>query len=212
MERRRRRGTRCDCCELLDVSRSGYYARVDRPAAPKTTSDAWLVVEIRARWWAAAARTAVHACTSKRIERLRRENGLVARQKRRFEHTTDSRHEHPIAPNVLDRKFDVDAANKTWVGDVTYIPTAEGWLYLAVLIDLFSRRVVGWATSATNDRELALRALDQALRARRPRAGLVHRTDRGSPVRQRRLPPRTRRPCDHREHEPHRRLLRQRRR
>jgi putative transposase len=110
-----------------------------------------------------------------------RQNGLVARQKRRFVHTTDSHHEHPIAPNVLDRNFDVQAANRAWVGDVTYIPTAEGWLYLAVLLDLFSRRVVGWSTSATNDRELALRALDHALRARRPGPGLVHHTDRGSP-------------------------------
>jgi putative transposase len=117
----------------------------------------------------------------KRVERLMRENDLVARQKRRFVVTTDSHHDHPIAPNVLDRSFDVKAANEAWVGDVTYIPTGEGWLYLAVLLDLFSRRVVGWSTSATNDTELALRALNQALHARRPRAGLVHHTDRGSP-------------------------------
>jgi putative transposase len=117
----------------------------------------------------------------KRVERLMRENGLEARQKRRFVNTTDSHHELPIAPNVLDRNFDVQAANMTWVGDVTYIATAEGWLYLAVLLDLFSRRIVGWATSACNDRELALRTLAQALRARRPAPGLVHHTDRGSP-------------------------------
>ena len=179
-------------CDLLDVSRSGYYAWVDRPAASKTTSDARLVIEIKAAMVRGRGaygsprvhlelRARGHRVGKKRIERLMRENGLVARQKRRFVHTTDSRHEHPVAPNVLDRNFDVGAANKTWVGDVTYIPTSEGWLYLAVLLDLFSRRVVGWATSATNDRELALRALDQALRARRPRAGLVHHTDRGSP-------------------------------
>lgn len=88
-----------------------------------------------------------------------RENRVVARQKRRFMRTTDSRHT-PIAPNVLDRNFEVDQPNQAWVGDVTYIPTAEGWLYLAVLLDLFARRIVGWATSATNDRELALHALD----------------------------------------------------
>jgi putative transposase len=179
-------------CELLDVSRSGYYAWIDRPASPKTISDAQLVVEIKAamkRGRGAYGSPRVHLdlrahgirVSKKRVERLMRESALVARQKRRFVHTTDSRHEHPIAPNVLERKFDVSAANQAWVGDVTYIPTSEGWLYLAVLLDLFSRRVVGWATSATNDRELALRALDQALRARRPRAGLVHHTDRGSP-------------------------------
>jgi putative transposase len=82
---------------------------------------------------------------------------------------------------VLAREFDVEAPNRAWVGDVTYIPTAEGWLYLAVLLDLFSRRIVGWATSDTNDRALALAALEPALRERRPTPGLVHHTDRGSP-------------------------------
>jgi transposase InsO family protein len=179
-------------CEVLDVTRSGYYAWIDRPSSPKKIADAQLVVEIKAalvRGRGAYGSPRVHRelrahgvrVGKKRIERLMRENGLEARQKRRFVHTTDSRHEHPIAPNVLDRNFDVQAANQTWVGDVTYIPTSEGWLYLAILLDLFSRRIVGWATSATNDRELALRALDQALRARRPAPGLVHHTDRGSP-------------------------------
>jgi putative transposase len=179
-------------CEVLDVTPSGYYAWVDRPASPKKIADAQLLLEIKAalvRGRGAYGSPRVHRelrahgirVGKKRIERLMRENGLEARQKRRFVHTTDSRHEHPIAPNVLDRAFDVDQANKAWVGDVTYIPTAEGWLYLAVLLDLFSRRVVGWATSASNDRDLALSALANALRARRPRPGLVHHTDRGSP-------------------------------
>jgi putative transposase len=179
-------------CELLEVSRSGYYAWIDRPAPRKKIADAQLVVEIKAalvRGRGAYGSPRVHRelrahginVSKKRIERLMRENGLVARQKRRFVHTTDSRHEYPIAPNVLDRTFDVQGANQAWVGDVTYIPTGEGWLYLAVLLDLFSRRVVGWATSATNDRALALQALDQALRTRRPKRGLVHHTDRGSP-------------------------------
>jgi putative transposase len=179
-------------CELLEVSRSGYYAWIDRPPAPKTISDAQLVLEIKAamaRGRGAYGSPRVHRelrargvrVSKKRVERLMRDNGLVARQKRSFVHTTDSRHDYAIAANVLDRHFDVQTVNQAWVGDVTYIATAEGWLYLAVLLDLFSRRVVGWATSATNDRELALRALDQALRVRRPRAGLVHHTDRGSP-------------------------------
>jgi putative transposase len=179
-------------CELLEVSRSGYYAAVDRPAAPKKTSDAQLVVEIKAamvRGRGTYGSPRVHddlrahgiRVSKKRIERLMRENDLVARQKRRFVHTTDSDHQHPIAPNVLERNFETKAPNEAWVGDVTYIPTGEGWLYLAVLIDLFSRRVVGWATSAHNDTELALRALDQALRARHPLPGLVQHTDRGSP-------------------------------
>jgi transposase InsO family protein len=179
-------------CEVLEVSRSGFYAWVDRPAPPKTTADARLVVEIRAalvRGRGAYGSPRVHRelrahgirVSRKRIERLMRENGIVARQKRRFVHTTDSRHAHPIAPNLLDRHFDPKAANEAWAGDVTYIATGEGWLYLAVLLDLFSRRVVGWATSAVNDRELALEALRRALRSRRPAPGLVHHTDRGSP-------------------------------
>jgi transposase InsO family protein len=179
-------------CELLEVSRSGFYAWVDRATPRKKLADARLVLEIKAamaRGRGAYGSPRVHRelrargirVSKKRIERLMRENDLVARQKRRFVHTTDSRHDNPIAPNVLDRGFDVKAANQAWVGDVTFIPTGEGWLYLAVILDLFSRRVVGWATSATNDRQLALCALEHALRARRPRAGLVHHTDRGSP-------------------------------
>jgi putative transposase len=180
-------------CDVLDVTRSGFYAWLARPASPKKIADAQLVVEIKAamkRGRGAYGSPRVHRelrahgirVSKKRVERLMRENGLVARQKRRFVHTTDSRHAFPVAPNVLDRNFDVQRPNQAWVGDVTYIPTAEGWLYLAVLLDLFSRRVVGWATSACNDRELALRALDQALRTRRPRRGLIHHTDRGSPA------------------------------
>ena len=179
-------------CSLLEVSRSGYYAWVDRPAAPKTMADAQLVVEIRAalvRGRGAYGSPRIHRelrargirVGKKRIERLMRDNGIVARQKRRFVHTTDSRHEHPIAPNLLDRDFDPKAANEAWAGDVTYIATGEGWLYLAVLLDLFSRRVVGWATSAANDRQLVLDALHHALRSRRPAPGLMHHTDRGSP-------------------------------
>jgi putative transposase len=179
-------------CEVLEVARSGYYAWVDRAVSPKKIADARLLLEIKAalvRGRGAYGSPRVHRelrahgirVGKKRIERLMRKNGLEARQKRRFVHTTDSRHEHPIAPNVLDREFNVDQANQAWVGDVTYIPTAQGWLYLAVLLDLFSRRIVGWATSAINDRDLVLSALNQALRARRPRPGLVHHTDRGSP-------------------------------
>ena len=110
---------------------------------------------------------------------MRRE-GICARRKRRFRKTTDSNHKSPIAPNVLARKFDVDLPNTAWVTDVTYVWTHEGWLYLAVLLDLFSRRVVGWAASANNDRALAISALDRAVTARNPRAGLLHHSDRGS--------------------------------
>jgi putative transposase len=179
-------------CAALEVSRSGYYAWKRRPAPTRVKADEQLGVEIvaihrRSRGTYGSPR--VHAelrakdrrVGKKRVERLMRENGIAAQRKRRFRRTTDSNHERPIAPNVLDRNFDQAAPNKVWVTDVTYIFTAEGWLYLAVMLDLFSRRVVGWATSDTNDRLLALDALYQAVRARRPRAGLVHHSDRGSP-------------------------------
>ena len=179
-------------CEVLGVKTSGYYAWLHRPASPKKIADAQLLVEIKAamvRGRGAYGSPRVlrelraHGVRvgKKRIERLMRENGLEARQKRRFVHTTDSRHAHPIAANLLDRDFDPKAANTAWAGDVTYIATGEGWLYLAVLLDLFSRRVVGWATSSVNDRQLALEALRHAVRTRRPAPGLLHHTDRGSP-------------------------------
>ena len=110
-----------------------------------------------------------------------RKNRIQGRQKRRFRRTTDSNHAQPIAPNVLERKFNPKGPNEAWATDVTYVATGQGWLYLAIMLDLFSRRVVGWAMSDTNDRALALEALNQALRLRRPPRGLVHHSDRGSP-------------------------------
>jgi transposase InsO family protein len=109
-----------------------------------------------------------------------KEAGLRGRMRRRFRKTTDSNHPFPIAPNVLERDFSATAPNQSWVTDITYLWTREGWLYLAVMLDLFSRRVVSWATSATIDRHLALAALQTAVRTRRPDAGLVHHSDRGS--------------------------------
>ena len=104
----------------------------------------------------------------KRIERLMRQEGIVARKTRRFRRTTDSNHPHPIAPNVLALNFDVELPNTAWVTDVTYVWTQEGWLYLAAILDLFSRRVVGWAASVSNYRGLALDALHRAKRGRLP--------------------------------------------
>ena len=179
-------------CDVLDVSRRGFYASSTRPVAARTTEDARLAVEIRvvhkrlrgiygSPRMHRELRAKGHRIGKKRIERLMRENGLQGRQKRRFRRTTDSNHTQPIAPNVLQRDFERSAPNEAWVADVTYVATDQGWLYLAIILDLFSRRVVGWATSATNDRALALAALALAIRLRRPLAGLVHHSDRGSP-------------------------------
>ena len=116
----------------------------------------------------------------RRTARLMRENGLAARQKRRFKRTTDSTHSWPIAPNLLDQDFAAEAPDQKWSADISYIWTAEGWLYLAVLMDLFSRRVVGWAVSDRLKKDLALRALRMALVTRHPPRGLIHHSDRGS--------------------------------
>jgi transposase InsO family protein len=179
-------------CRVLGVARSGFYAWKKRPKPARAKSDAQLAVQVAAahqRSRRTYGSPRVHRelraqgvrVGKKRIERLMRENGIQGRAKRRFTRTTDSKHGGPIAPNVLARQFTVTEPNRVWVTDVTAIATGEGWLYLAPVLDLFSRRVVGWASSENNDTALALDALGKALRSRRPRPGLLHHSDRGSP-------------------------------
>jgi transposase InsO family protein len=115
-----------------------------------------------------------------RIARLLRQNDLGARRRRRFRQTTDSKHSLPCAPNLLRRNFTATAPNRAWVSDVTFIGTKEGWLYLAVILDLFSRKVVGWGMATENDAKLVLRALEMAVASRRPSPGLIFHSDRGS--------------------------------
>jgi putative transposase len=178
-------------CEMLEVSRSGYYAWQTRPEAPRVRADAEVIAEIKAAHKASrsaygsprvvrALRKTGRSISEKRVARLMRREGIVALKKQRFRKTTDSNHTDPIAPNVLERNFDVELPDKAWVTDVTYVFTQQGWLYLAVILDLFSRRVVGWAASANNDRALAIKALDGAVLLRRPSHGIVHHSDRGS--------------------------------
>ena len=117
----------------------------------------------------------------KRVARVMREHGLQSHKRRRFRVvTTDSKHAHPVAPNVLGRDFEATAPNQKWLADMTYVPTKEGWLYLALVLDLYARKLVGWAMSETMPQELTLSALDVALGWRDPDAGLVHHSDRGS--------------------------------
>ncbi len=179
-------------CSVLAVSSSGFYAWRKRPPSQRAKGDALLAVEVRVAHKRGRGtygsprvhrelKAHGHRIGKKRVERLMRQEGIQGQQKRRFRRTTDSNHTQPVAANVLARNFHADAPNTAWVTDVTYVWTGEGWLYLAVLLDLFSRRVVGWAVSGTNDRALALEALRRALTARRPAAGLVHHSDRGSP-------------------------------
>jgi putative transposase len=181
-------------CRWLEVSRSGFYAWCKRRASGtrRGHQDAALLVEVRAlhrqhkqRYGSPRIHRELRAqgrrIGRKRVERLMRQDGLRARQPRRFVVTTDSRRTKSAAPNRLQRDFSVGRLNRAWVGDVTFLPTVMGWLYLAVLIDVGSRRVVGWATSRSNDTELAMTALHRALAQRRVRRKLIHHTDRGSP-------------------------------
>jgi len=178
-------------CRMLGVSRAGLYAAGRRGPSARAQANVALQSEIRTIY-ATSRQTygspRVHAelrargrrCGRHRVARLMRADGLAPRRRRRYRVTTQSRHRHPAAPNVLARRFAVGVPNQVWAGDITYLPTREGWLYLAVLLDLGSRRVIGWAVAATLEHGLTLAAVQMALGTRRPRPGLVHHSDRGS--------------------------------
>ena len=180
-------------CEVFEVSRSGFYAYVERHASPTIDRQE---VELVARVKAIAAKTgqsygsrrmakqlqaegcAVGRCKARRL--MQEAGVVVCRPMYRRPLTTNSRHGYGIAPNLLARQFDVEKPDQAWVGDITYLWTAEGWLYLAVLLDLYSRKVVGWAMSAHIDAALVQTAMQMALGRRQPAPGLLHHTDRGS--------------------------------
>lgn len=175
-------------CSVLQVSRSGYYHWVDRPESRRAREDRLLLVHIRrvhlqsrraygtVKTWRELCAQGV-ACGKHRVARLRRRDGIEAQRKRRFRLTVESRNSAPAAPNVLRQQFVAPRPNRVWVGDLTFIRTRAGFLYLAVLLDLFARKVVGWAMHERPNLEVTLRALDMALAHRRPAPGLVHHTD-----------------------------------
>ena len=178
-------------CRTLQVSRAGFYAWQGRPPAPRARADNRLGLEIAAIHAESRERYGsprVHAeladrgcrISRKRVARLMRARGLAARRRRRVRVTTHSRHPFPVAPNVLARQFERPQPDRAWVTDITYIPTGEGWLYLAVLLDLCSRLAVGWAMSERLTDDLTLDALGMALARRCPPQGLLHHSDRGS--------------------------------
>jgi putative transposase len=178
-------------CRMMAVSVSGYYAWKDRKPSLHQCYDVVLAANIKAQFVSSnqtygAPRMHAELCEEglsvgrHRVARLMRENGLKAYQKRRFKKTTDSHHDCPIALNVLDQNFACDGPDQKWGADISYIWTAEGWLYLAIVLDLYSRRIVGWATSDRLKKGLALKALSQAILMRQPQAGLIHHSDRGS--------------------------------
>ena len=177
-------------CQVLSVSRSGYYAWLRRSESPRSRRNRRLLIDIKAVYRASrqnygsprvyqALRAQGILCSVNRVARLMQVEGIRAKRRRRFKpRTTDSTHVHPVAANLLDRQFRVDCADRVWMADITYIATQQGWLYLAVIIDLYSRFVVGWAMSARVTSQLTIDALTMALQRRRP--ALVHHSDRGS--------------------------------
>ena len=179
-------------CQVLEVSRSGYHAWRRRAESRRARENRRLLVEIRAihkGFRQVYGSPRIHAelqaqkirCGKNRVARLMREDGIQAKQHRKFRPvTTDSNHGLPVAENVLDRQFTASGPDQAWVADITYIPTREGWLYLAAIVDLFSRMVVGWAMGTDLTRHLTIRALRMAVGRRRPGPGLIHHSDRGS--------------------------------
>lgn len=178
-------------CRCLRVTRSGFYAWRGRPESARAQRDRKLKVLIQASFDASKQRYGSprihrdlieqHECISrKRVIRLMQQEGLKARARKRFKCTTMSNHDQPVAANLLDRQFTADAPNQRWVGDTTEFVIGEsGKLYLAAILDLFSRFIVGWAVSAVNDRHLTIKALEMALKRRGPTAGLLHHSDQG---------------------------------
>ena len=178
-------------CQVLGVSENGYYNWRKRGKSQRKQDDDAIAERIEDAYDAnrgVYGSPRIHAelkaqgthCGRKRIVRLMREKGISAQRKRRKVRTTNSHHSSPIAPNLLERDFAADAPNKKWVTDITYIATYEGWLYLAGVLDTYSRKLIGWAMGKQHDAELVKEALHMALIQRQPGADLVHHSDRGS--------------------------------
>jgi len=178
-------------CRVLEVSRQGYYAYVARPQSSRLASDVVLQAQVREAFRRSDKRYGSprvlrqlrrdgHSASKRRVERAMRAMGLSARKPRRWRvNTTQANPDHPTVANVLNREFAAQRPNERWVTDITYVWTDEGWYYLAAILDLFSRSVVGWAMSSSLSTDLPLAALRMAVRRRRPEAGLLHHSDRG---------------------------------
>jgi len=178
-------------CRMLEVSPTAYYDWCGRPKTSREKANELLTPLIKevfeAQRYGCGTRTIKkalarqgHRVSRRRIGRLMRAEGLTCKTKKKFKATTNSKHDNPVAPNRLNREFTADKPNQKWVGDITYIWTVEGWLYLATVIDLFSRKVVGWSMSSRMTKELVNKALLAAIWARKPTKGLLWHTDRGS--------------------------------
>lgn len=178
-------------CQIMDVSPRGYRAWRTRPMSKTQRADMVVLAHIREQFalslgsygrprMAEELRELGLAVGERKVGRLMRENAIAVKRNKKFKATTDSNHSFNIAPNLLDRDFFAEQPNQKWAGDISYVWTREGWLYLAVIIDLHSRRVIGWAVSSRMKRDLAIRALKMAIALRNPPKGCIHHTDRGS--------------------------------
>lgn len=178
-------------CRVLGISRSGYYAWLKRPESSRQRRNRKLLKEIRKLYKVSretygspritrALNKKNITCGKNRVARLMRENNIVAKTRKKYKATTNSKHNYPVAENLLNQNFTAGSPNQVWVTDITYIPTDEGWLYLAAIEDLYHRKIVGWSMGSTMTRKLVLDALRQAVRRYRPSAGLIHHSDRGS--------------------------------
>ena len=177
-------------CRVLKVSASGFFAWLRRSESPRRCANRALLTRIRAahaRSRKSYGRRRIHiqlqrdgiACSPNRVGRLMRQEGIQGLRRRKFKATTNSRHSFPVAPNLLARNFTAAAPDQVWVSDITYLACEEGWEYLATVMDLYSRRIVGWAMQSTLERSLTVRALEMAIAQRRPAPGLIHHSDRG---------------------------------
>lgn len=178
-------------CKVLCVSKSGYYDWIKRPRSKRKIDDQYFVREIHKihietkenygviKTWRELKANGIK-CGKHRVARIRNSYGIECRRRRRFKITTMSKGTKFVAPNLLNRCFKSSKPNQVWVGDVTFIRTLSGWLYLAVLIDLYSRKVIGWSMSSKNNKQLVLDTLNMAIEQRKPKLQVLHHTDRGS--------------------------------
>lgn len=176
-------------CRKLEVSRSGYYYWKHHPLSKRAEKHAKILEEIKTIhekhevWGVDPIHAEVNekiSCGRGTVYRIMKTNGIKSKRKRKWKATTNSKHDLPIAPNLLNQDFDIQEPNKVWVGDITYNWTAEGWLYTAIVKDLCTKDVIGWASGERITKELAIRAMEMAIRREKPKEGLIFHSDRGS--------------------------------
>lgn len=176
-------------CRLLEVSRSGFYSWLERPESKRSTRDKELLKKIEKIYKDSLKTYGVdrihrelnktEQCSRKRVARLMKENGIRSITVKKYKATTNSKHNHPVAENKLNQDFKASQPNEKWVTDITYIKTTEGWLYLAAILDLYTKKIVGWSAASTMTTQLVIDALEHAVKRNKPPKGVIHHSDRG---------------------------------